>query len=94
MNEITAEDTGVFLVKTRGSEHLWNLDEGWYIRNPGRVGETNSELMRGLDGFNGVRLPLDKVHMWPKVGASFHVVLPPPRYFHQSSTIRSIERIS
>lgn len=93
VEKITAESTGIYLVKTQGSTHLWNLDEGWYVRNPTRTDSTYSEVLRGLGGLNGTQQPLEKVERYPEVGGTFMVFLPPPHNYHRSSQIRSIERI-
>lgn len=98
--------TGTYLIETQGSKHLWNLDEGWYIRNPGRVATTEqiiSEAFRGFSpDFTGTKqlliYPEDMgggwtVRDWPEVGSNFYVHLPPPNYWHSSSRIKSITKV-
>lgn len=97
ITKLTAEDSGVYMVETQGSFHLWNLDEGWYIRNPSRIPTDQqivSEALRGFDPeFSGTRQPLGSVERYPEVGNTFFVRLPPPQNWHQSSLIKSITKI-
>ena len=99
VDELTPETTGVWAVETQGSIHIWNLDEGWYARNPGRE-VTIAEIFKGFtDDFNGRKNYLHHcgdimVDRWPKVGETFYVHLPPPNYWHQSSTIKSIKALA
>lgn len=88
--ELNETMTGLWLVTTQGSEHLWDLDAKCYIRNPGPASKS-----RGIPGyFNGTALYWSHVEIWPKVGSCFYTIfsgcdIP----WHTSSTIRSIEKI-
>lgn len=90
MDELTADDRGVFLVETQGSVHRWTItDEGVsYVRKSQR------ENPSGLNHYNGKSISVYEVPVWPKVGGVFFVrtrlySLP----WHQSSTIKSITRV-
>ena len=89
VNELTEEMTGSYLVTTQGSTHLWNLDEKYYVRNPGPLSKS-----RGIPGyFNGREIRWVEVTRWPKVNDVFFTILNGDVPWHQSSTIKSIERV-
>lgn len=84
VEEITAEDTGKFLITTQGSQHIWDNDERTWTR-----------LQR--DGLNkmdhdGRKVRIQRVKRFPKVGGVFYIWF--EDQWHQSSTIRKIERIT
>ncbi len=89
VDELTEDMTGKYLVTTQGSTHLWNIDEKYYVRNPGP--ESKSFNIPGY--FNNREIYWIKVGVWPKVGSMFHTILHGDVPWHQSSTIRSIEKV-
>lgn len=74
---------GRWRIVTQGSEHIWDLDEGTWVRHQ-------------RDGLNPMEIDervqrLDSIFRWPQVGGTFYVVS--GGRWHQSSTIRSITLI-
>lgn len=81
---------GVWVVETRGSSHIWDLDNMTYTCGPGsssRVGGTK---------FDGNAMPITRVQAWPKVGESFLVWFDDPEdpdlleHYQTSSAVRRI----
>ena len=89
ITELTTTSTGRWLVTTRGSRHIWDMDAGTYTRMPGK----------GRSSFtgDGAVLTIYAVRIYPKVGASFYVELDDPNdpygtvQWRLSSTVVSIE---
>lgn len=90
ITELTAASTGRWLVTTRGSRHIWDMDEGTYTRMPGE----------GRSSFtgDGAALTIYAVRVYPRVGERFYVHLDDPNdplqlQWRLSSTVASIERM-
>lgn len=85
---------GAWLVRTRGSTHVWDLDAMTYTRRPGP--DSGSGSMR----FDGCAMPITGVEAWPEVGKSFVVWYDDPEdpdlmeHYRISSTVRSIRPLS
>jgi hypothetical protein len=77
--------TGIWLVKTQGSEHVWDPDRWTYERRPG-PGRSK------FDGDNEA-FPITDVRRWPCVGESFDVVFDwsLQDQWRISTAVRSIE---
>lgn len=88
IEHIDAESPGLYVVRTQGSEHVWNPQEGWYVRKPGRRGHWSMS-----DFPNHRRVHWTRVERWPVVGQTFRVILTGDTPWHQSSTIREIEEV-
>lgn len=67
VSELTSEMSGVWLVTTQGSTHVWDLDAWTYTRRPGRG--------RGDFVGDGVPQRIWCVGRFPRVGESFYVEL-------------------
>lgn len=84
--------TGRWLVRSRGSEHLVDLDAGTYCRRPGAG--------HGRFRHDGHTVRLTRVERWPRVGATFLIWVDDHEYpgavehWHQSSPIRSITKVA
>jgi hypothetical protein len=83
--------TGRWLVRSRGSEHLFDLDAGTYSRRPGAG--------HGRFRHDGHVVRLTRVERWPKVGERFfiwvddHEQPAAVEHWHQSSPIVSITAV-
>ena len=90
VDELGPDSTGRWLVRTRGSEHLFDLDNGTYRRTPGSG--------HGRFPHDGHTVRLTSVERWPQVGGTFFIWVDDHEHpdliehWHQSSTIRSITR--
>jgi hypothetical protein len=81
---------GRWLVRSRGSEHIFDLDAGTYRRLPGPG--------RGRFAHDGFTVRLGRVVRWPRVGDTFFIWVDGPElpewvHWHQSSTNRSITQL-
>lgn len=81
---------GRWLVTTRGSTHVWDLDTMTCTRRPGPT--TGS----GAFAYDDVPVRISRVERWPRVGATFLFWFDDPRapqvheHWRQSSSIASI----
>lgn len=88
VTELGPASTGRWLVRSHGSEHLFDLDAGTYSRRPGPG--------RGRFRHDGHVVRLTRVERWPRVGESFLIWVDDHEYpnalehWHQSSPIVSI----
>lgn len=88
VTELDETSTGRWIVTTRGSTHLFDLDARTYSRTPG-----TASLHTDHDGLT---VPLTRVERWPRVGSSFFIWVDDHdfpaalEHWHQSSEIRSI----
>jgi hypothetical protein len=86
------ESTGRWLVRSRGSEHLFDLDAGTYCRTPGPG--------HGRFRHDGHTVKLTNVVRWPRVGDTFLIWVDDHEHpnllehWHQCSTIASITRVT
>jgi hypothetical protein len=55
---------GRWLITTRGSTHIWDLDATTYTRIPG------SSSGSGPFAFDGRPLPISRVDRWPRIGST------------------------
>lgn len=84
--------TGKYLIKTRNSQHIWDLDNMLYCRMPG--GDSNKF------SYDNDFVKLTYIFRWPKVGDYSHILyddLDNPDTLEQwrmSSIIKSIEPIN
>lgn len=82
--------SGVWVVETRGSSHIWDLDNMTYTRRPGASSGSGGML------FDGNAMPITRVQAWPRVGESFFVWFDDPddpdllEHYRISSTVRRI----
>ena len=89
--ELGPDSGGRWLVRSRGSEHFFDLDAGTYRRLRGSG--------RGKFAHDGFTVRLGRVVRWPRVGDTFFIWVDDPElpdyveHWHQSSTIRSITRL-
>ena len=65
IDELTGDMTGVWLVKTVGSQHVWNLDAATYTRLPGE-GRAQWDADRRA-------CPILTVGSWPRLGGRFYL---------------------
>lgn len=85
---------GAWLVQTRGSTHVWDLDAMTYTRRPGP--DSGSGSMR----FDENAMPITRVEAWPQVGKSFVVWYDDPEdpdhmeHYRISSTVQSIRPLN
>lgn len=89
VTELTPESTGRWVLTSRGSRHLIDLDERTYERRPGPTSSTFP--------YDRTPLQLLRIEVWPKVGGRMLVWLHDPVHAHLehwrvSSTIRNITR--
>lgn len=92
VDQLTADDTGQWLVTTLGSRHVWDLDAGTYQRIPGAT--------RASFDWDKAVVRLTRVERWPAVGSTSFIWFDDPalpdlvEQWRQSSTIVSIEAIN
>lgn len=87
---LRARDAGCWLVRTRGSAHVWDLDVGRYVRMPG---PTAAPML-----FDHEAVALARVEWWPTVGGRSFLWYDDPaparapvlEHYRISSTIASI----
>lgn len=90
---LTPEMRGTWLVKTQGSEHLWDLDCMTYTRKPG------SRSLSGAFTFDHRAVLITRVERWPRVGSTSLLWFDDPsngeqaEHWRQSSGIVSITEI-
>lgn len=87
VGELGPESTGRWLVRSRGSEHLFDLDAGTYRRRPGAG--------HGRLRHDGHTVRLTRVERWPRVGEAFFIWVddreyPALEHWHQSSPVVGI----
>lgn len=93
VDELTADMRGVWTVTTQGSQHIWDMDAGTYLRSPGK------ESLSGSFNYDNVAHKITRVDIYPKVDGFFRVwfddlVSPLTReQWRQSSTIVRIARV-
>lgn len=93
ITKLGPDDTGVYLVTTQGSQHIWNLDDMTYTRLPGLQSKSGSME------FDAIPVKLTRVERWPEVGSTsfiFYDDLYMPdtlEQWRQSSRIDRIEKI-
>jgi hypothetical protein len=81
---------GRWLVTTRGSTHVWDLDTMTCTRRPGPTSGS------GAFAYDDVSVRISRVERWPRVGATFLFWFDDPgapqvhEHWRQSSTIQSI----
>lgn len=91
IKKLEPDMTGSYLVTTKSSQHIWNLDTMEYTRLPG-------EYSPSFD-YDGNTVKLSYVEVWPEVGGRSSIIyddLEYPNALEQwriSSTIASIEKI-
>lgn len=91
VSALTATTRGRWLVSTRHTQHVWDLDAMTVRRLPGPES--------GVFPDDGQPLILNRVDRWPVVGGTFFVWLEPAEgsdlieFWRQSSPVRSIERL-
>ena len=81
--------SGRWRVVTKRSVHVWDLDQGTYVRLPG--------ASSSVFNWDGVEAPILAVRVWPAVGEQFFVFLQDPGDLHMeqwriSSAVRRIEQ--
>jgi hypothetical protein len=90
VDHLGPDSTGRWLVRSRGSEHLFDLDAGTYRRTPGPG--------RGRFPNDGHTVRLASVERWPRVGGTFLIWIDDREHpdvlehWHQSSVVQSITR--
>ena len=93
VDALVPEMTGMWLVKTQGSEHIWNLDHSTYTRLPG------SRSRSGTFAFDHQPMAITRVERWPRVGFTSLVWYADPtnplstEHWRRSSRIVAITRI-
>lgn len=90
VDELTPDMDGVWLVTTKGSTHIWDMDACTYKRMPGK------QSSAGAFEFDGEPQPITRVDRYPKVGSFSRVWFGDPErheLFRQSSEITRIERV-
>ena len=91
VERLTPDMIGKWLVTTRGSQHIWDLDNMTYCR-------INTSGKNPMD-FDDKTFQITAVAVWPRVGFVSKVYYDDPNYpndleqWRQSSTIKSIEQI-
>lgn len=90
--ELGPGDTGTWVVVTQRARHILDLDRRTYRREPG---PGSSPMLH-----DGRTVSLTRVELWPKVGSVQLVWFDDPdrpdslEHWRQSSTIRSIQRLT
>jgi hypothetical protein len=93
VDALTPEMNGIWLVKTQGSEHIWNLDHETYTRLP------QSRSRSGAFAFDHQPMAITRVDRWPRVGSTSLLWYDDPtepdhtEHWRQSSRIISITEI-
>lgn len=94
VDELTADMRGRWVVTTKGSKHIWDLDAMTYTRLPGPDSTAGSML------HDNIAHRITRVDRWPRVGSYSLVWFDDPdwpqapfEHWRKSSTIRSIEPI-
>ena len=91
VHQLGPDSTGRWLVTTQRSTHVWDLDAGTYMRQPG----DGSERF----GLEGQPMKITRVERWPAVGDRSIVWFDDPEFpnvmehYRVSSAIRSIEQL-
>jgi hypothetical protein len=89
IDSISPKDRGVFLVRTQGSEHTWEIEDDGTVH----VTRESARSNPGLDHINGRRNYVTAVDVWPTVGNCFLYFMGGDVPWTRSSTIREIERV-
>lgn len=89
---LTSDMTGVWLVTTQGSQHVWDLDAMQYMRIPG------PHSLAGQFDFDEQYHRMTCVGIWPEVGRVSVIWFDDPdepflEHYRVSSKIASIERL-
>lgn len=84
---LTPEMSGTWLVKTQGSEHLWDLDRMTYTRIPG------SRSLSGAFTFDHRAVLITRVERWPQVGSTSLLWFDDPSNGEQAENWRQSSRI-
>lgn len=93
VDALTPEITGIWLVKTQGSDHIWNLDHHTYTRLP------RSHSRSGAFAFDHQPMAITRVERWPRIGSTSLLWYNDPtdpdltEHWRQSSPIVSITEI-
>jgi hypothetical protein len=96
VQSIDETSKGRYLVTTKGSQHIWDLDAMTYQRLPG-TGNAVLISSRAVFAHDGDVLQITAVERWPEVGHTSLVWFDDPahpqllEHWRQSSTIVSIE---
>jgi hypothetical protein len=91
VQQLSPEDHGRWLVTTKTSKHIWDLDAGTYQRIPGSDGPQFP--------WDGRAVHLARVSAWPKVGDKSLIWFDDPsmpdalEQWRRSSTVLRIERL-
>lgn len=94
VDALTPEMNGSWMVKTQGSQHVWNLDQLTYTRIPGPHSRS------GGFAFDHRPMAITRVERWPRVGSTSLLWYNDPtgpdhaEHWRQSSKIVSITEIS
>ena len=92
VQELTLRSTGRWLVATRGSVHVFDLDASTWCRIP-RYG-------RGAFPYDGKTVVLSRVEVWPRVGCMFLIRFDDIDFptlverWHRSSIVTAITRLT
>jgi hypothetical protein len=90
VDELTPAVSGRWRVSTRGSQHVFDLDERTYRRSP--------LPGHGRFSYDECDVQLTRVERWPRVGSTFLIWVDDPEvpelleHWHQSSEILRIVR--
>lgn len=93
-DELTPQSTGRWLVTTKGTVHIWDLDQMTYVRMPSTASKSGSM------GHDQRPVPLTRVIWWPKVGKRPYFWCDDPDYpmfwehWRISSEVQKIERLT
>lgn len=84
--------SGRWLVTTRSTRHVWDMDAGTYMRLPGSASKSGAMV------HDGYPCRITNVELWPHVGESFlvwfdHHSDPFMDHWRLSSTVASIVKI-
>lgn len=88
VGELGPTSTGRWVVRTRDSEHLFDLDAKTYRRSPGKSKFVSTHDQRTAT--------LTCVELWPRVGEPFLIWIDDPdkpdllEHWHKSSIVQSI----
>lgn len=94
VQELTGDSTGRWLITTKGTEHIWDLDEMTYTRIPSAASKS------GAMAFDNEPMRINRVVWWPKVGERPYLWYDDPErpelweHYRISSVIKSIERLA
>jgi hypothetical protein len=93
VDALTPGINGSWLVKTQGSDHIWNLDHETYTRIP------QSHSRSGAFAFDHQPMSITRVERWPRIGSTSLLWYNDPtdsdltEHWRQSSSVVSITEI-